>query len=732
MLPGIIRRKNSILHPAVVLLIVASIALNIFLSMLVRATGLPFYIDTVGTITATALGGAVPGIVTAFVTSAVDFFMDGESIFYAPLNMFIAVLAAGFFGDSFKHKRYSKYTDEKKRAKRRRQVIDRIVFVLILAAIGGGIGAAITWYLYGEPSDSPMIVAISRFFSSKLRFSVFGCHMVSTYITDVIDKTITFFISMLIINTIPKKIKDMVRLSPWRQNPISYSELKSVSGKIKNKITIGARINIIIIFSTILMTVVAFVFSMLYYREKTVGFLSSNARQVAALAAQEIEPAKVEQFIRRGSYAPDYNQVRERLTRIKNSSDEIAFLYVYRIEEDGCRVVFDLNTTLRDGTFVEGDPAGTLVEYEDTLKPYIEDLMEGKEIPTLRMKDEYGSFMAAYQPVYDDDGNCVCYAISNIESGLVTFIITDFCGRIFLLFIGFLVLVIAVSILNTRYHVVIPIISMTAYANDIVDVRKGVSEENLAKIEKLDIHTKDEVELLYRAICKMTGDTVAQLNDIRNKSEAIEKMQNGLIITMADMVENRDSDTGAHVLKTAAYVRIILQGLKKNGYYAEKITDKYMRDVELSAPLHDVGKINISDTILNKKDKLTDEEFEIMKTHTTAGRQILENAINQMEGDNYLKEARNMAAYHHERWDGKGYPEGLHGEVIPLSARIMAVADVFDALSSNRVYKPAFSFDESMRMIKEGAGSQFDPKVVEVFIESAAEVKKVLKKYQEK
>ena len=210
-----------------------------------------------------------------------------------------------------------------------------------------------------------------------------------------------------------------------------------------------------------------------------------------------------------------------------------------------------------------------------------------------------------------------------------------------------------------------------------------------------------------------------------------ETMQNVLIITMADMVESRDSDTGAHVAKTAAYVRIILQGLKRNGYYAEKITDKYMRDVEMSAPLHDVGKINIPDAILNKPGKLTDDEYEIMKSHTIAGRKIMENAISSMEGDNYLKEARNMAAYHHERWDGKGYPEGLHGEVIPLSARIMAVADVFDALSSARVYKPAFPFEKAMQIIKDGSGTQFDPKCVEVFIESSAEVRKVLKRYQE-
>ena len=220
-----------------------------------------------------------------------------------------------------------------------------------------------------------------------------------------------------------------------------------------------------------------------------------------------------------------------------------------------------------------------------------------------------------------------------------------------------------------------------------------------------------------------------QMRDLRRLSDTTAKMQDGLIVTMADMVENRDSDTGAHIQKTAAYVKIIVEGLQKKGYYSEKIDAKFISDVVRSAPLHDIGKINIPDAVLNKPGKLTDEEFEIIKTHTTTGKKIMEDAISTVRGENYLKEARNMAAYHHERWDGKGYPDGLHGEVIPLSARIMAVADVFDALTSPRVYKPAFPVDKALSIITEGSGTQFDPKCVEVFMENLPEVKVILKKY---
>ncbi|MCR5685844.1 MAG: HD domain-containing protein [Lachnospiraceae bacterium] len=726
------QNKNSIFHPAVLLLMVVSALLNILLSMIVRTTELPFYIDTVGTIVATALGGAAPGIVTAFATNTVNFFLDGESIFYAPLNMLIAILSVAYFGEySAYRKKLKEQNKNYKKDYGQKSLLDLILFILALALIGGGIGAQITWYLYASPSETPMIVNISNWLSDSFGIGIWGCHMISTYITDVMDKAISVCLALLIIKLVPDSLREKIRFTSWRQKPISFEEQKAAKAKFKGRVSIGTRINIILILSTLLMMFTALVFSAMTFRQNTIESLSKSATQIAYLASKEIDPKMVDVFLEKGNKVAEYATVKARLRVIKNSSPDIAFLYVYRIEEDGCHVVFDLDTVLSDSTFVEGDPPGRVVPFEEAYLPYIDDLLAGKMLPAVQMKDRYGSFLASYYPVYDREGNCVCYAVSNVEYRLAGNLMYRFIGRLLLLFTGFFILIVAISLITTRYRIVMPIMSMTVHANEMTDEKGGADEESLKKIEELDIRTGDEIEGLYRALEKLTGDTVYQLSDNRNKAEAISKMQSALIVTMADMVESRDSDTGAHVLKTAAYVRIILQGLKRNGYYSEKITDKYLRDVEMSAPLHDVGKINIPDAILNKPGKLTKEEFEIMKTHTTAGRSLLENAISSMEGDNYLKEARNMAAYHHERWDGKGYPEGLHGEVIPLSARVMAVADVFDALSSPRVYKPAFPFDEAVKMIEEGSGTQFDPKCVEVFLESLTEVKKILKRYQE-
>ena len=204
------------------------------------------------------------------------------------------------------------------------------------------------------------------------------------------------------------------------------------------------------------------------------------------------------------------------------------------------------------------------------------------------------------------------------------------------------------------------------------------------------------------------------------------------IMILADMVENRDENTGAHIRKTAAYVRIILTKMKEMGIHKDVLTDEYIENVVNSAPLHDIGKIQVPDAVLNKPGKLNDMEYEIMKTHTTAGKTVIDQLIKQVPRCAYLQEARYMANYHHEKWDGNGYPEHLSGEDIPLSARVMAVADVFDALVAVRVYKPAMPFEKAMGIIKKDAGTHFDPVIAEAFLNAEEKVRAVTSKIHEK
>lgn len=204
--------------------------------------------------------------------------------------------------------------------------------------------------------------------------------------------------------------------------------------------------------------------------------------------------------------------------------------------------------------------------------------------------------------------------------------------------------------------------------------------------------------------------------------EKVSRMQSGMITFMAEVVENRDDNTGGHIRRTAAYVECIAKELKRQGVYGNILTDRYLSDMVVAAPLHDIGKIHIPDAVLNKPGRLTEEEFEIMKTHTTAGEELLTHAKAELGESGYLNTAVEMAAYHHEWWNGKGYPYGISGEKIPLCARIMAVADVFDALTSKRCYKSAMPLEKAYAIIREESGTHFDPAAVEAFFAVTADM----------
>lgn len=203
--------------------------------------------------------------------------------------------------------------------------------------------------------------------------------------------------------------------------------------------------------------------------------------------------------------------------------------------------------------------------------------------------------------------------------------------------------------------------------------------------------------------------------------EQLSGMQSGMITFMAEIVENRDDNTGGHIRRTAAYVEEIARELKRQGDYTEILSDRYMRDMIAAAPLHDIGKIHIPDAVLNKPGRLTDEEFVIMKTHTTAGEELLKHAREELGESGCLNLAVDMAAYHHEWWNGRGYPYGISGEEIPLCARIMAVADVFDALTSKRCYKDAMPVEKAYAIIREESGTHFDPVVAAAFLRRKGE-----------
>jgi len=190
------------------------------------------------------------------------------------------------------------------------------------------------------------------------------------------------------------------------------------------------------------------------------------------------------------------------------------------------------------------------------------------------------------------------------------------------------------------------------------------------------------------------------------------------IFAMAKLAESRDPETGAHLERVRGYSRVLAQHLAGVERFQQEITPEFARLIYLTSPLHDIGKVGIPDVVLLKPGRLSDREFEIMKYHTTLGAQTLDAALRQFPGVKFLQMGRDIAATHHERLDGSGYPDGLKGDEIPLCGRIVALADVYDALTSKRVYKAAFAHDVARAMILTDAGTHFDPAIVDAFIQN--------------
>lgn len=229
--------------------------------------------------------------------------------------------------------------------------------------------------------------------------------------------------------------------------------------------------------------------------------------------------------------------------------------------------------------------------------------------------------------------------------------------------------------------------------------------------------------VVYRSGRKIVNK---QMMESDENNHRIMDMQYKTIVGMANLIESRDGETGEHVKRTSAYAGMIAEELSKEGAYQDDITISYMENLWKAAPLHDIGKIMVSDSILQKPGRLTEQEFDKMKLHASEGGKIIDETLGAIDDKAYLDMAHDVAHYHHEKWDGSGYPEGLKGEEIPLCARIMAVADVFDALISKRCYKEAMSVDKAYEIIRESSGSHFDPVVAGAFLKIRPRVEEYL------
>lgn len=282
----------------------------------------------------------------------------------------------------------------------------------------------------------------------------------------------------------------------------------------------------------------------------------------------------------------------------------------------------------------------------------------------------------------------------------------------------------------------IPIIFLTAMTS-LEDEKKGLelggSDYITKPINPAILFARVKTQLQNKAAADILRDHNALLEkEVLERTKEVILIKDVAILAMASLAETRDSETGNHILRTQHYVLVLAKELKSHPRFAEFLSDSNINLLFKSAPLHDIGKVGIPDRILLKPGRLDADEFEIMKTHTTLGRDALANAEKALGVDvDFFKIAKEIAYSHQEKWDGSGYPLGISGEEIPISARLMAVADVYDALISRRVYKDGIPHEKACLIIEEGRGSHFDPDVIDAFVKIHDEFRVIAQKYQD-
>ena len=674
----------------VILFIAVGLLLNIIPAKLVTHFELPIFFDCLGTILAAMMCGNLPAVIVGFFSNVINGMSDSVTLYYGVISILIASCAYIFFQKKFFLS------------------IPKIIVVIItFALIGGGIGSIITYFLFGYSIGEGISAPFALGLRDTCGLPEFWAQLLADIIIDIFDKGIVVISAVLLYRWLPKKIR-IVCNETFHVDP-NVDELAATA-----RSSLLRRVMLMVVTAELFLGTLACAIGYFLYQKVSIDKFTDIANGVTQAATVFIDGNRIDDFIANGREAEGYIDAEQKLDKLKKSFTQTKYLYVYKIMEDGCHVVFDMPSEGGE----EPSPPGDIIPFDQSFEPYLPALFKGDTIDPIISDDTYGWLLTIYKPIKDSHGKTAAYVAADISMESILEDDASFFIKFFSLFFGLSIIIMSIILEMVKQGVVRPINRM-AYASSQFAYNLGTNKDKgLEALNDLKIRNRDEIKHLHTALIKMGTESLDYIKQLQEQTERITRMQDEIIVNFAEMVEARDTSTGNHIKKTAYYVDAIARELQIEGEFKDILTDEYIEKLKRSAPLHDIGKIAVSDLILNKPGKLTDEEFVIMKSHTTEGKNILEkieeNAGDTMDED-YLKESIEMAHFHHEKWDGSGYPTHIKGEEIPLSARIMAVADVFDALVAERIYKKPFTYEKAMEIITEGAGKHFDPVVVKAF-----------------
>ncbi len=428
-------------------------------------------------------------------------------------------------------------------------------------------------------------------------------------------------------------------------------------------------------------------------------------KSVSEVISGTIDADEVDSWLN-GQNTHSYVQATNKLSRLSGDIPSLDSLIIYQMREDGMYTVYNIKST-----GVRSD-LGTVVNYDSKWRSRKDDFLAGEQVDNLMVIAYSGKTVMYCTPIFDSGNKCVAYVCSGVSKSVMNRELLSFLKNFSLILcviIGALFILMSVYI-NAK--IVRPIKRIGEAMKN--SAKKG-SVEYMSALSSLNINnTGGEIENILKSSIKVFSDKVQLSTKMREE-------QKDVMLAFSTLIKSVNLDTAGYADHISGYVDVLCAQMRTKEKYAKILTKELCDNIILAAPLHDVGKLTVPDDILYKPGKLTPEEFEIVKDHAENGAKIIEETMKDLPEAEYLELARDIALAHHERWDGRGYPRALKGEEIPLTARIIAVADVFDALVSKRCYKEAATVDEAYKIMLDDEG-HFDPDILQCFVEAKAEI----------
>ncbi|MBR4903645.1 MAG: GGDEF domain-containing protein [Selenomonadaceae bacterium] len=495
----------------------AGLLLNLVGSMITKLLNLPIYFDTSGTILIAALGSYMPGIAVGFLTNLCKAPFDHMQMYFASVSILMAILTTFFARKGF----FSHFGKA-------------LILIPVLALFVGSCALFIEKFLE-TASFLQSVNQVNLDFNKNLMY-------------DFLDKIISILLAFAILKKIPPNIKRSFRLLGQRQAPLSEEMRRAVEEESYLSFSLRTKLLLILMLSSFFISLSFGVISCLIFRDATVSDRVKAVDSIVSVVLNELDPKRIDDYLTLGRNAKDYSAVEAKLYGIKHSSTEVKYLYIYRFEEDGAHVIFDLNTTN-----VEADKPGMVVDFEPGILSYKDDLLSGRPVPPIITDDEYGYLMTLYKPLYDSEGKCQCYAAIDFSMNTLTEYTQGFIAHLLVLFTGCFVFIFVVGLWFIENHIILPINTMAYCAKNFSYDNVTDREKNMAMIKGLKIQTGDEIENLYSAMIRSAENIEKYLDHLQLAKVQVANMR--VKVFAMDELAHKDSLTG--VRNKTAYVGMI-------------------------------------------------------------------------------------------------------------------------------------------------------------------------------